>query len=278
MSAQFGGQCRADVPALVAKKGRTKNLDAYNLDHLSHPSLHTQGALAGSDAVNNPVRAAVFRTHASIVKSSIKISVVVLLACVALLPWRAGVMFAVATALGMSYSAPILPGGRSPRSLPFAKGPFCAVVSTVVTILVPAAALGAPAGRTAALVIHTALRSLAYEILQDLPDIEGDAQDGTLTLPVAIGGHASCAVIGALAVACGAAANRAGTTGLHVVPASFLGLVATYVSNPKQYNRVAFKWLSYIPVAVFVSLAVEAVLGTDAFVGRAADPIYFHLF
>lgn len=238
----------------------------------------TQGALSGSDAVNNSVRASVFRTHASAVKISVKASVVVLLACVAMLPWRAGLMFAVATALGMSYSAPILPGGRSPRSLPFAKGPFCAVVSTVVTVLVPAAALGAPVGRTAALVVHTALRSLAYEILQDLPDIKGDAQDGTLTLPVAIGGHASCAVVAALAVACGAAANWAGTAALHVVPACFVGLVATFVSSPKRYNRVAFKCLSCIPVVVFVSLAAEAVLGTDAFVGRAADPIYLHLF
>ena len=198
-----------------------------------------------------------FSAHAPAIRASIRAASLGMLACIAALPARAMLMFGVATVAGMLYSSPVLPGGRSPRSLPFCKGPFCALVSTVVTVLVPAATLGASATSSGALAAHCALRSLAYEVLQDLPDAGGDVRDGTLTLPVALGGDGACAVVIALAFACGGAASAAGAPGLLVVPAAFCALVCVHAATPKLYNRVAFKALSCIPPLVLASLIVS---------------------
>lgn len=228
-----------------------------------HPFHHPpspQGALAPPDspeAVNNPVRYAVFRAHAPAIRASYRAVALAMLVCIAALPARAVFMFGIATVAGMLYSAPVLPGGRSPRSLPFCKGPFCALVSTVVTVLVPAAALEAPPGRAGVLAAHAALRALAYEVLQDVPDAVGDARNGTLTLPVALGGDGACAVALALSLACGGAASAAGAPELLVVPAAFCALVVVHAATPKLFNRVAFKALSCIPHLVLASLIVS---------------------
>ena len=181
-----------------------------------------------------------------------------MLACVATLPWRAGLLFVLATLLGMSYSAPILPGKRSPRSLPYSKGIFCAVISTIVTILVPAVTVGASAAQTTALVAHTATRGLAYEILQDLGDIDGDKEDGTRTLPVVLGMIGSCAVVSTLATVCGAAALAVNAPGLLVVPAVFFALIVLSLTDTECYKKVSFQVLSSIPLLVLVSLLLSA--------------------
>lgn len=197
-----------------------------------------------------------FRKHAVAIKFSVNASAVLLLACLTLLPWRASAAFAAATAAGLSYAAPVLPGGRSPRSIPYFKGILCAVVSTIVTTLVPAAVVGAPASRAAALALHNVARSLAYETLQDLPDAAGDKCDGTRTLATAAGGCVSSAVVAVLATIASAAAQAAGAPGLLVVPAAFFGWTGAHLADPKLFNRVAPRALPCLPLVVVVAVAV----------------------
>ena len=244
-----------------AKKRKPSSLSNSYSRQANRRIYTTQGALAenAADTVNKPVRTAVFRKYAAPVKASLELSLLVMLACVATLPWRAGLLFVLATLLGMSYSAPILPGKRSPRSLPYSKGIFCAVISTIVTILVPAVTVGASAAQTTALVAHTATRGLAYEILQDLGDIDGDKEDGMRTLPVVLGMIGSCAVVSTLATVCGAAALAVNAPGLLVVPAVFFALIVLLsLTDTECYKKVSFQVLSSIPLLVLVSLLLSA--------------------
>lgn len=197
-----------------------------------------------------------FRKHATAIKASVHAAGVALLACLAVLPWRAGAAFAAATAAGMCYAAPVLPGGRSPRSIPFFKGILCAVVSTIVTTVVPAAVARAPVPRAAALALHNVARSLAYETLQDLPDARGDKCDGTRTLATAAGGCVSSAVVAALATVASVTAQAAGAPGLLVVPAAFFGWTGFHLADPKLFNRVAPRALPCLPLAVVVAVLV----------------------
>ncbi len=152
----------------------------------------------------------------------------------ALVPIGAGIGFA------LVYSSRVLPGGRAPRQLPTVKVPYVALLWAVLTVGVPAAAAGSAWNERTALVGSVIFFFAAALVnLNDLRDLGGDREAGTLTLPVLLGDGPArlfSVLSGSLAGLCAVLSEQPG-----------LGLIGLYIALLALSYRVGddriFRWL-----------------------------------
>ncbi len=120
-------------------------------------------------------------------------------------------------AIGLAYNYRLLPGGRRFKNLYFFKNTMSAVLFVLSVLIAPALHLGFAHGRSWETVAWLAAfffpLELTYEILYDLRDVRGDAEEKVATYPVVHGEAGARAIVWGLIALSAVVMLLAGTVG-----------------------------------------------------------------
>lgn len=152
----------------------------YSFDRISHHD-------SPDDRVSRRRRSQWIAAHLSQLKICFGIAVVGCLVLMGLHPMTLLIVFPCA-GFTLSYSQPVLPGGRAPKSLPGIKAFYAAFFWIMLVVGIPVVVTQRSLDQVV-IEIAVLLFCILFALInhRDIQDIEGDRMVGTLTLPVLFG-------------------------------------------------------------------------------------------